>query len=105
MGYKLNSDGSAPVQLMGSNVLKGAVQNVATAGTKIQLPNYPCREVTIIAKDTNTGNIFVGGSDVSSAVYGAKLKADGSITLSVSNTNLIYIDTSVSGEGISYVAI
>lgn len=105
---KPTTDGTdfyVPVREQGSESIKGAIQTVATAGTKVQLPNYPCRQVTIIAKDTNTGNIYVGGNDVSSTVYGAKLKADGSITLGVANTNLIYIDSSVSGESISYVAI
>lgn len=101
----INSDGSINAQLTGSNALKGAVQNVATAGTRVQLPNYTCREVTIIAKRSNTGSIYVGGIDVSSTVYGVELKANDSVTLAVNNTNLIYIDASVSGEGISYVAI
>jgi len=96
---------NAGFQLTGSNALKGAVQNVTTAGTRVQLPDYDCREVTIIAKKTNTGSIYIGGSDVSSTVYGVELDANESITIAVGNTNLIYIDASVSGEGISYVAI
>lgn len=87
------------------NSLKGAIQNVTTAGTRIQLPAYSCKEITIIAKKGNTGSIFVGGSDVSSTVYGAELEKKESVTISVSNANLIYIDSSVSGEGVSYVAI
>jgi len=101
----VNANGSINVQLTGSNAIKCAVQTVTTAGTRVQLPNYACREVTIIALRTNTGRIYVGGSDVSSTVYGADLGPQDSITLPVSNTNLIYIDASVSGEGISYVAI
>lgn len=93
------------VGVVGSDSLKGAVQNVTTAGTRVQLPDYPCREVTLIAKKGNTGSIYVGGSDVSSTVYGAELAAKDSMTLAVSNTNLIYLDASVSGEGVSYVAI
>lgn len=93
------------VTLSGSNVLIAKVQNVTTAGTRVQLPDQGCREVTIIAKRENTGYIYVGGDDVSNSVYGAELEAKDSITLQVSNTNLIYIDASVSGEGISYVAI
>jgi len=85
--------------------LEGALADVTTAGTRVQLPNIPCREVTVIAKDTNTGVIYVGGSDVASTKYGVKLKADGSFTFPVANVNQIYIDASVSGEGVSYVAI
>lgn len=93
------------VQLSGSNVFKGVTATVVTAGTRVQLPNYDCHEVTIIAKRANAGCIYVGGSDVSSTVYGAELAAKDSITLVVNNTNLIYIDSSINGEGISYVAI
>ena len=101
----VDEDGNQNVKLTGSTAIKGAVQNVTTAGTRVQLPAYPCREVTLIAKDSNTGVIFVGGSDVSSSVYGVKLNVRDSITLNVSNTNLIFLDSSVSGEGVSYVAI
>ncbi|WP_199614654.1 hypothetical protein [Paenibacillus alkalitolerans] len=101
----IDSSGVASTKPIGSNALKGAVQNVTTAGTRVQLPSYACREVTLIAKAGNTGRIYVGGNDVSSTVYGADLAAKDSITLAVNNTNLIYIDASVSGEGISYVAI
>lgn len=99
------SGGAIDVNVKSSSTLKGALQTVTTAGTRVQLPNYPCREVTLIAKKGNTGSIYVGGNDVSSTVFGAELTAKDSVTLAVSNTNLIYIDASVSGEGISYVAI
>lgn len=94
-----------PTREQGSEAIKGAVQNVATAGTRVQLPDYACTEVTLIAKRTNTGAIYVGGADVSSTVYGVCMTARDSLTLKVSNTNLLYIDASVNGEGISYVAI
>lgn len=96
---------TVPVEVTGSSALKGATQNVTTAGTRVQLPSYACREVTIIAKKANTGSIFVGGSDVSSTVYGVELAANESATLAVSNANIIYLDAAVSGEGVSYVAI
>lgn len=94
-----------PTREQGSESIKGAIQNVTTAGTRVQLPSYACREITIIARRANTGYIYIGGGDVSSTVYGVELQAKDSITLSISNTNLIYIDSSVSGEGVSYVAV
>ena len=104
---KGTDDGKAKVlaELSGSNLEAAAVVNVTTAGTRQQLPDKACREVTIIAKRGNTGYIYVGKDDVSSTVFGAELGELDSITLAVSNTNQIYIDASVSGEGISYVAI
>ena len=94
------------VSVTGSTLKQAAVKNVTTAGTREQLhADLSCQEVTVIAKRANTGYIYVGGSDVSSAVYGAELAALDSITLPVSNLNELYIDATVSGEGISYVTV
>jgi len=93
------------IKLSGSTVAEAKVVNVTLAGTRQQLDDKACREVTIIAKRGNTGYIYVGKSNVSSTVYGVELSELDSVTLEVSNTNEIYIDASVSGEGISYVAI
>ncbi|MCM3763436.1 hypothetical protein [Neobacillus niacini] len=92
-------------QLTGSNVLQGKLKNVVTAGTRVRLDDIPCREVTVIARKGNTGSIYVGGADVSSSVFGVELAAKDSFTFIVNNANLIYIDASVSGEGVSYVAV
>ena len=95
----------AGVKLSGST-LKGAnVQNVTTAGTRVQLPTLACNKVTIIAKRANTGYVYVGMNTVSSTVYGAELAAKDSMDFDVSNLNELWIDSSVNGEGISYVAI
>jgi hypothetical protein len=99
------SRGAQYVQPIGSNSLKGARQIVSASGARVNLPNYPCREVTIIGLSSNTGSIYVGGNDVSSSTFGVELSAKDSITLTVNNTNLIWIDASVNGEGVSYVAL
>jgi len=100
-----NGSGATPVRIAGSDAIKGDLASVAAAGTRVRLPDYPCQEVTVIARRANTGNIYVGGSDVSSAIYGVNLSAEQSFTFVVSNSNLLYIDASVDGEGVSYVAI
>jgi hypothetical protein len=105
---KSTSDGNdfyVPVREQGSESLTANVQNVTTAGTAIQLPSGACRKVMIIAKRTNTGYIYVGGSNVTSSVYGAELGAKDSLVIEVSNANLLYLNASVSGEGVSYFAI
>lgn len=105
---KVEIETGAPIQPImnsGSSQLKGAVQLVTTAGTRVQLPDYPCRTITIVAKRSNTGSVFIGGSDVSSSVYGIELHASETFDIDLSNTNLLWIDSSVNGEGISYVAI
>lgn len=102
----INTDGSLKTQVVGSLAnITGAVQNVTTAGIRVQLPNIPCREVTVIAKRTNTGYIYAGGSNVSSTIFGVELASKESFTFAVANTNQIYIDSSVNGEGVSYVTI
>jgi hypothetical protein len=95
------------VTVNGSSSLITGLIEVETAGTKQQLPNIPCHEVTIIAKRTNTGYIYIGASNVSSIEpnYGVELAAKESFTFTVSNVNILYMDATVSGEGISIVAI
>ena len=99
--------GVGTTQLSGSNTIKGAVVNNVAAGTEIPIvaAGYACREAVVTAKAANTGYIYIGGSDVSSTVYGVRLSAGDSVTIPISNLNLIYFDASVSGEGISYLAV
>jgi len=85
--------------------IKGAVVNVTTAGESVQLPNVPCSIVTVTALRDNTGFIYIGGADVSSTVFGDDLASKESFTFQIANLNQLYIDASVSGEGISYVAV
>jgi hypothetical protein len=101
----ISKENGIPIQMTGSGVLNGKTKNVSTVGTRVQLDNIPCKEVTVIARKGNTGSIYVGGSDVSSILFGVELMANESFTFAVSNANLIYIATSVSGEGVSYVTI
>jgi hypothetical protein len=95
----------AKVYVTGSTTFKGAKQTVSTIGSKVQLPNYVCTKVTIVALKDNLGSVFIGGSDVSPTVFGAELEAKDSVTIEVANTNLIYLTSSVAGEGISYFAV
>lgn len=99
------TDFYVPSREQGSESITANVINVTTAGTAVQLPSIPCRKIMIIAKRANTGYIYVGGSNVTSSVYGADLGSRDSIVLEVSNANLLYINSSVSGEGVSYIAI
>lgn len=105
---KPTADGTdffVPVREQGSETLTANVQNVTTAGAAIQLPNVPCRKVMVIAKRSNTGYIYVGGSNVTSSVYGAELGPKESIVIELSNANLLFLNSSVSGEGVSYFAV
>ena len=104
--YKTNASGQIQAELVGSLAnIKGAVVNVTTAGESVRLPDIPCNTVTITALRDNTGFIYIGGSDVSSTVFGDDLASKESFTFQIANLNQLYIDASVSGEGISYVAV
>ena len=93
------------VSIVGSSAMVGAIKLVTTAGVRVQLPNIPCQMVTIIAKRTNIGYIYAGDNTVSDTIFGVELDSKEGFDFQVSNANLIWINASVSGEGISYVAI
>jgi len=98
----IDTGGHLLVSDVGSSQTIADVLNVTTAGTRVQLPSHGCKEVTIIAKKANTGQIFLGGSNVSSTVYGLLMDAKDSITLKVANSDQLWIDSTTNGEGISY---
>ncbi|MCZ8520113.1 MULTISPECIES: hypothetical protein [Paenibacillus] len=88
--------------LLYSSNFKSNVVKVQTPGTRVQLPDIPCKEITIIALRSNTGSIFVGDSTVSSTVFGAEFLQRDGLTFVVNNASEFYIDASVAGEGVSF---
>jgi len=80
---------------------------VTTAGTSVALAtSTPCREVTITALGTNTGTLVVGGTTVVASAgtrRGVALAAGASLTLQIDDLADIYIDSTVNGEGVSYL--
>ncbi|WP_051775556.1 hypothetical protein [Paenibacillus tyrfis] len=99
-----NPDGSQNVAITGSNNFKHGIVDVPNKGTKVRLPDVKCTEVTIIAKKTNTGKIYIGNSSLTSTNYAIELDAGESVTLPVSNVNLAYIGAGIDGEGVTYVS-
>lgn len=103
---KYNSDGTTPVSVVGSLAKQGQ-KSVTVAGTAVALgAAQPLFAITILAKDTNTGNIFVGDNTVGSSngfilVPGAGHSWTGS-NLNVAN---FYINSAVSGEGVSWTGV
>jgi len=114
-----NADGETPVYLLadmttgrlltdttitssvGSNAV-AFVTTVTTAGVRVQLAsNVLSNGIIIQAPSTNTGIIYVGDATVSATVYGAELQPGQSTSFAGSNTNLIYVDTSVSASKVS----
>lgn len=82
-------------------------QVVAAAGTAVQLQaeKERCENMTITAESDNTGLISVGDSSVVAAEgsqQGAILTPLGSITVKVGDLSKIYIDSTVSGDGVTF---
>lgn len=89
---------------------------VVTSGTAVQLstaspvPPASCISLTIAAKTSNTGTIYIGGSNVSAAnKIGVYINSSfpaayygPSSTTALYDPQSIYIDATVSGDGVSY---
>jgi len=88
-------------------LLSGA-KTVTTAGTAVALGTRNVQAITIYAKIANTGVIYVGGSDVDSDTN-AGLQPGDQLTLDFGlageSLAALYIDSSVSGEGVDYYAV
>ena len=81
---------------------------VASAGTRVSLvaSATACCWVILAALEGNTGTVVVGGSTViaaSATRLGVPLNKGDSIGLSVTNLNEIYLDSTVDGEGVTFV--
>jgi hypothetical protein len=81
---------------------------VTTAGTRVALvaESTPCRMVQIQAKPENTDTVVVGASTVVAASgtrRGIALVPGQSVALRVTDLNVLYLDSVVSGEGVSFV--
>ena len=113
----LNSTSGQMVELMASTAAIGKVDHsitggadgvtlVSTAGTDVVLASSTtCKKVDIQAQTDNTGLIAVGftGVDATEATgTGIILESGDTYSLEINNLNLIYIDSTVSGEGVRY---
>lgn len=85
------------------NIYSGKV-NVAISGTEVILGSAIISSVTIKALSANTGIIYVGAGGVSSA-NGFQLAAGDTVSIDISNLATVWIDSSVNGEGITYLAV
>ena len=97
---------TAPVQVIPGFSLNSGKINVATAGSPIQMHAISSLLVTVTvkAKHNNTGKILIGNTQVS-ATTGYELWANEEVTLNLLDINLIWLDCSVNGEGVSYIYV
>ena len=82
-------------------------KNVTTAGTAVALAasSIPCRAVLVHAKPENTGVVVVGASTVvasASTRRGIALLPGEKVLLRVTDVSSLYLDSAVSGEGVSF---
>jgi hypothetical protein len=81
---------------------------ISTAGTRETLVNTstPCKEVLIMALPTNTGEIWVGDSNVSASDnIGVVLYSKDAVLIEIDNLQKVYLDATIDGEGVSYIYI
>ena len=87
--------------------IKSGRKVVTIAGSRVQLAaSAQCNRVILAAAVGNTGAIVVGGSDVvaeASSRAGVPLYAGDSMSINVSNLNLVYIDAEKNGEGVTFM--
>lgn len=80
-------------------------KTVTTAGTRVTLASSTTvQSVTIKALASNTGTIYVGDTSVAST-NGFQLSAGETVSLDLTNLNTVNLDASVSGEGVTYLAV
>jgi hypothetical protein len=84
---------------------------VTTAATRETLvaSTTACKAVAIQAKYSNTGQVAVGGSTVVAASgatrRGVILYPGDTVTLPIDDLVKVYLDVTVSGEGVNYTAV
>jgi len=96
-------------QLIYSTVLRGELQGSATA---LQMPDIDCSMVKFKAVNTNSGNVYIGGSGVTKpdgttdATTGFELDA-GEETgwLYIDNLNRCYRICDNAGDDLTYLAL
>ena len=102
------SAGTNAIGKVGHDITGGAdgVTTVSSAGTDVVLGgDVGCKKIDIQAQTDNTGIIAVGFTGVDATVAtgtGVILNPGDIYSLEVNNLNLIYIDSTVSGEGVRY---
>jgi len=83
-------------------------KDITSAGTPERITDQDIKTAQILfqAKPANTGYIYIGfDENMSSTRYGACLSAESIVVIPINNLNKVWIDSSVNGEGLSYIAL
>lgn len=86
----------------GYDTISDGSKDVTTAGTRVTLASStPCKKVVVVAKSTNTGVIWIGGSTIATG-RGEPLVAYQKTEIQITNLASVYIDSTVNGEGVTF---
>lgn len=96
-----------PVQMAPATGIADGRKTVTTAGTRVTLASSTaCKQVIITAETDNTGLVVVGGSTVVASLatrQGIPLAAGDSIAFEIDNLADVYLDSTVSTDGVTFV--
>ena len=95
---KLNVN--ADVEILGHSVVSHFAQNVTDSAVILQ--NVLCKHADIMANISNTGIVYIGRGGVS-ATTGIALYPGDVYSVDVTNTNILYCISTVSGDDINVV--
>jgi uncharacterized membrane protein YgdD (TMEM256/DUF423 family) len=88
------------VEILGHDTVGHGAVNVTDSA--VVLPTASCKHVDIMANLSNTGIVYIGASGVS-ATTGIALYPGDVYSVDISNTNLLYCISTVSGDDINVV--
>jgi len=88
------------VEVLGHGAVSHVAQNVTDSA--VQLGSNACKHVDIMATIANTGIVYIGASGVS-ATTGIALYPGDVYSVDITNTNLLYTISTVSGDDINMV--
>jgi uncharacterized membrane protein YgdD (TMEM256/DUF423 family) len=88
------------VEILGHGAVTHAAVNVTDSA--VQLSSGACKHMDIMANLSNTGIVYIGASGVS-ATTGIALYPGDVYSIDISNANLLYVISTVSGDDINIV--
>jgi hypothetical protein len=105
-GVLVNHGTNNDVTVTVPTTLSGGEKTVSTSGTAEALgTTLVIKSLYIRAKAANTGYVYVGDSNVDKTTsQQLVLSAGESVSMDISNRSTVYIDVSVNGEGVDYLA-
>ena len=89
------------VEILGHGAVNAFAQNVTDSG--VILTSMECKHADIMANLSNTGTVYIGASGVS-ATTGIALFPGDTYSVDITNTNILYCISTVSGDDINVVA-